>query len=51
MDTKYLKSTVGDALAQGCAAVVAARPVDPVEYLGQWLAQVRIAHRSPSPPP
>ena len=43
MDTEYLKSTVGPALAQGCAAVAAARPIDPIEYLADWLqAQVNI---------
>lgn len=36
-DTTYLKETVGEALARGCAAVVTAQPNDPVEYLGLWL--------------
>lgn len=36
-DTKYLQELVGDALARGTAATVAAQPNDPVEYLGQWL--------------
>eukprot|EP00197_Chlamydomonas_leiostraca_P002620 CAMPEP_0202858342 /NCGR_PEP_ID=MMETSP1391-20130828/920_1 /ASSEMBLY_ACC=CAM_ASM_000867 /TAXON_ID=1034604 /ORGANISM="Chlamydomonas leiostraca, Strain SAG 11-49" /LENGTH=614 /DNA_ID=CAMNT_0049537255 /DNA_START=81 /DNA_END=1922 /DNA_ORIENTATION=+ len=38
-DTKYLQGLVGEALARGCAAVVAAQPNDPVEYLGQWLVR------------
>lgn len=36
-DTDYLKETVGEALALGCAAVVRASPADPVEYLAHWL--------------
>ncbi|KAK9810063.1 hypothetical protein WJX72_004180 [[Myrmecia] bisecta] len=36
-DSDYLKRTVGDSLSRGCAAVVAANPADPVEYLGLWL--------------
>ena len=38
-DTDYLKRMVGDTLAKGCAATMAANPTDPVEYLGQWLLQ------------
>ncbi|DBA78024.1 TPA: hypothetical protein ACH3X2_008002 [Trebouxia sp. C0005] len=38
-DTDYIKRMVGDTLAKGCAATVAAHPTDPVEYLGQWLLQ------------
>eukprot|EP00899_Mesostigma_viride_P016006 jgi/Mesvir1/24406/Mv11073-RA.1 len=37
MDAKYLHETVGEAVAKGCAAVVVAQPLDPVEYLGHWL--------------
>jgi hypothetical protein len=36
-DTDYLKGTVGDALARGVAATIAAQPPDAVEYLGNWL--------------
>lgn len=36
-DTAYLKETVGEALARGCAAAISAQPNDPVEYLGLWL--------------
>ncbi|GFR41453.1 hypothetical protein Agub_g2141 [Astrephomene gubernaculifera] len=36
-DTTYLKDTVGEALARGCAATIGAQPNDPVEYLGLWL--------------
>lgn len=36
-DTEFLKQAVGEALSRGVAAVVAAGPVDHVEYLGQWL--------------
>ena len=38
-DTEYIKRMVGDALAKGCAATMAANPADPVEFLGQWLLQ------------
>lgn len=38
-DTDYVKRMVGDTLAKGCAATMAANPTDPVEYLGQWLLQ------------
>lgn len=38
-DTDYVKRMVGDALAKGCAATMAANPADPVEFLGQWLLQ------------
>eukprot|EP00232_Nephroselmis_pyriformis_P011528 CAMPEP_0182887664 /NCGR_PEP_ID=MMETSP0034_2-20130328/20964_1 /TAXON_ID=156128 /ORGANISM="Nephroselmis pyriformis, Strain CCMP717" /LENGTH=529 /DNA_ID=CAMNT_0025021041 /DNA_START=19 /DNA_END=1604 /DNA_ORIENTATION=+ len=37
MDTAYLKKQVGDALMRGCSACAIEAPVDPVEYLGQWL--------------
>mmetsp|Transcript_22494 Transcript_22494/g.62390 ORF Transcript_22494/g.62390 Transcript_22494/m.62390 type:complete len:599 (-) Transcript_22494:214-2010(-) len=36
-DSSYLKETVGEALARGCASAVTAEPNDPVEYLGRWL--------------
>lgn len=36
-DFNYLQGTVGEALARGCAAVAAAQPSDPVDYLGHWL--------------
>lgn len=38
-DTEYVKRMMGDILAKGCAATIAANPLDPVEYLGQWLLQ------------
>ena len=38
-DTEYIKRMVGDTLAKGCAATMTANPMDPVEYLGQWLLQ------------
>ena len=34
---EYLKGTVGEALARGCAATVKEAPSDPVEYLALWL--------------
>lgn len=43
-DTDYIKRMVGDTLAKGCAATVAANPTDPVEYLGQWLLQYVLSH-------
>ena len=36
-DTSYLKDTVGEALARGCAAAIQSQPNDPVEFLGLWL--------------
>ena len=36
-DAEFLKQCVGDALSRGVAAVAAARPSDPVEFLGRWL--------------
>ena len=47
-DTDYIKRMVGDTLAKGCAATMAAQPQDPVEYLGQWLLQcVTLLHLLP----
>ena len=39
MDTAYLKSTVGEALAQGLTAVAVNQPDDAVDYLGNFLLQ------------
>eukprot|EP00878_Enallax_costatus_P032113 GHUV01035216.1.p1 GENE.GHUV01035216.1~~GHUV01035216.1.p1 ORF type:complete len:195 (+),score=51.32 GHUV01035216.1:447-1031(+) len=36
-ETTFLVDTVGDALSKGVAAMVAAQPADPVEYLAEWL--------------
>jgi hypothetical protein len=36
-DTAFLIDTVGEPLAKGVAATVAAQPDDPVEFLAQWL--------------
>lgn len=36
-DTDYLKDTVGEALARGVAATIAAGTPDPVDFLGNWL--------------
>lgn len=35
----YLQKEVGTALAKGLAAVTAAQPYDPVDYLAKWLLQ------------
>ena len=43
-DTEYVKRMMGDTLAKGCAATIAANPSDPVEYLGQWLLQYVALH-------
>lgn len=37
MEVAYLKGTIGEALAEGCAATAIAAPGDPVEHLGLWL--------------
>lgn len=34
---QYLKGTIGEALARGCAATVRESPSDPVEFLALWL--------------
>ncbi|GAQ82871.1 hypothetical protein KFL_001270140 [Klebsormidium nitens] len=39
MDTDYLKSTIGNALSEGCAATALAHPPDPVDFLSSWLVQ------------
>ena len=36
-DAEYVKDLVGGPLAEGCAAVAAANPVNPVDYLAKWL--------------
>ena len=41
MEAKYVTDTVGEALAQGLAEVVAVKPPDPIEYLGNWLRKHR----------
>ena len=37
MDAEYLKSSVGDALAEGMSRLVMAQPEDAVEWLGAYL--------------
>jgi hypothetical protein len=39
MDNEYLKRTVGKALAQGMAEVVARQPGDAIDYLGNFLVK------------
>jgi hypothetical protein len=39
MDTEYLRSTIGEALSQACAATALSHPSDPVEFLSSWLLQ------------
>lgn len=39
MDAVYLQKEVGQALAKGLAAVTAAQPYDPIDYLAKWLLQ------------
>lgn len=41
MEAKHVTDSVGDALAQGLAEVVAVKPPDPIEYLGNWLKKHR----------
>jgi hypothetical protein len=41
MEAKYVTETVGEALTQGLAELVAVKPADPVEYLGNWLKKYR----------
>jgi Dpy-30 motif len=39
MDASYLQNNIGEALSEGLAQVVLDDPVDPVDYLGNWLLQ------------
>ena len=39
MDSAYVKEHVGLALTEGLTNTVLASPVDPIEYLGQFLIQ------------
>lgn len=41
MEAKYVTEAVGEALALGLAEVVAVKPPDPIEYLGNWLRKHR----------
>ena len=43
MDAEFLDHTVHNALTEGLACTVAARPKDPVDYLGNYL--LHHAHR------
>ncbi|OQV20188.1 hypothetical protein BV898_05745 [Hypsibius exemplaris] len=36
---EWMKEHIGDVLVQGIAETLLLRPEDPIEYLGQWLAQ------------
>jgi len=37
MDTEYLKTQLGDCLVECLSEVSEKRPLDPIEYIGQWL--------------
>ena len=37
MDTEYLKSQLGRCLTDCLTEVSEKRPLDPIEYMGQWL--------------
>ena len=41
MEAKYVTEAVGEALTLGLAAVVAVKPTDPIEYLGNWMKKHR----------
>lgn len=41
MEAKYVTEAVGEALALGLAEVVAVKPTDPIEYLGNWMKKHR----------
>lgn len=37
MDAGYLRNTLGQVVAKGCAETIAVAPVDPIHYLSLWL--------------
>jgi hypothetical protein len=39
MDSAYVKEHVSQALTEGLTNTILASPVDPIEYLGQFLIQ------------
>lgn len=44
MNAEYLKSAVGEVLAEGLASVATYQPVDTIDYLGKWLLNYVDSH-------